>query len=404
MKVLFLSQRVPYPPDRGDRITTWHFLRHLLDRGARVRVGCLADEARDVHAAAELGAMDGVEGICAPRIHRRWRRLTSLLGLWGDKALTLPFFRNRTLARRVARWLREDPPDVIHVYSSSMAQYALAPDGPEGDPRGLRIMQFAELDSDKWRQYAAQSWWPLSWIYRREARKLLDFERLVARRFDVSLVCSDREKVLFQEHIPDVEPTVLPNGVDVEHFQSQGDEQRQPTTVIFTGVMDYEPNVHGVLWFVNECWPQLRRAFPDARLLIVGSRPLRSICQLFRDGILVTGRVPETPPYFDRAAVAIAPLHLARGVQNKVLEAMSMGLPVVATGNAAQGLGAVPPDTLIVADTVADTVAAIHRLFNDPNQAREVGQRAAAFVRQHYTWERMFQILDNILNRVRTST
>jgi sugar transferase (PEP-CTERM/EpsH1 system associated) len=339
--------------------------------------------------------MDGIQQVCAPRIHRRWRKFTSLVGFLARQAMTLPFFRSRVLAAQVAAWLRNDPPDVVYVYSSSMAQYVMSFEN------GLRIMQFAELDSDKWRQYATKSRWPASRLYQREALKLLDFERLVARTFDVSFVCSEVEKALFMKCIADVEPTVLPNGVDVDHFRSRtDDDKRQPHTLIFTGVMDYEPNVHGMLWFVRECWPQLRKRIPDAQLLIVGSRPLRSIRALSgRDGIEVTGRVPETPPYFDRAAVAIAPLHLARGIQNKVLEAMSMGLPVVATNNAAQGLGAVGADTLIVADTAVETTAAIERLLKNPDAAREVGRRAAAFVREHYTWERVFKILDQVLAR-----
>ncbi len=396
MKVVFLCQRVPYPPDRGDRITTCNFLKHLLDRGAQVRVGCLANEARDVHGAEELATRDGVVEVCAPRIHRSLKKLTSVVALLSGKALTLPFFHSRSLWARVDAWLRDDPPDVVYVYSSSMAQYAMS------FKAGLRIMQFAELDSDKWRQYAANSSWTTSWIYKREARKLLGFERLVARTFDVSLVCSAVEKSLFMKCIPDVEPIVLPNGVDVDHFQGHaGDDTRQPHTLIFTGVMDYHPNVHGVLWFVGECWPQLRKAFPDAHLLIVGSRPVPSIRALSgRDGIEVTGRVAETPPYFDRAAVAIAPLHMARGVQNKVLEAMSMGLPVVSTENAAQGLGTQASNILMVADTAADTVTAINHLLQNPNEAREIGQRGAAFVREHYTWEKMFAILDGVLDGV----
>lgn len=393
MKVVFLSQRVPYPPDRGDRITTWHFLKHLLDRGAQVRVGCLADDARDVHGAGELATRDGVVEVSAPRIHRSLRKLTSAVAFLTGKALTLPFFHSRGLGARVDTWLRNDPPDVVYVYSSSMAQYVMSFEG------GRRFMQFAELDSDKWRQYAANRRWPWSWIYQREASKLLDFERLVARSFDVSLVCSDVEKALFMKHIPDVMPTVLPNGVDVDHFQTSGNDNRQPHTLIFTGVMDYEPNVHGVLWFVSECWRQLRQAFPDARLLIVGSRPVANIRTLSdREGIEVTGRVPETPPWFDRASVAIAPLHMARGVQNKVLEAMSMGLPVVCTQSAAQGLGPNAADILQIADTAADTVSAIQRLLQDPSVARDLGQRGATFVRVHYTWEKMFAILDGVLD------
>jgi sugar transferase (PEP-CTERM/EpsH1 system associated) len=393
VKVVFLSQRVPYPPDRGDRITTWHFLKHLLDRGAQVRVGCLADEPRDLDGAGELATKSGVIEVCAPRIHRMLRKLASVAPLLTGRPLTLPFFHSRHLAARIATWLEKDPPDLVYVYSSSMAQYVLVPN------TGRRIMQFAELDSDKWRQYAAHSPWPLSWVYRREARKLLDFERHVARAFDVSLVCSDIEKSLFMRHIPDVEPTVLPNGVDTDHFQTKGNDRREPHTLIFTGVMDYEPNVHGVSWFVDQCWPKLRATFPDARLLIVGSRPVSSILALSgRDGIEVTGRVAETPPWFDRSAVAIAPLHMARGVQNKVLEAMSMALPVVTTSNAAQGLGTGAKAILIVADTAADTVTAIQRLLQDPGEARQLGQQGATFVRSHYTWERMYSILDSILD------
>ena len=145
----------------------------------------------------------------------------------------------------------------------------------------------------------------------------------VARAFDRSLVVSEVERDLFRQRIAGVEPAVLPNGVDVGHFQSRGDGDRHARTAIFTGVMDYEPNVDGVCWFVDACWPALRERFPDAQLLVVGSRPSPRVTALARvPGVTVTGRVPETPPWFDRAAVAIAPLRLARGVQNKVLEAL----------------------------------------------------------------------------------
>jgi sugar transferase (PEP-CTERM/EpsH1 system associated) len=390
LKVVFLSQRVPYPPDRGDRITTCHFLRHLLERGAQVRLGCFAEDARDDEGVARL-ARD-VAAVAAPRLRRKLARFTSLRGLVSGEALTLPFFRNTELQRTVQHWIASDAPDLIYVYSSSMAQYALDARGP------VRLMQFAELDSDKWRQYAAERGRATRWVYEREARRLLEFERRVARSFDVSCVVSEVERELFRARIPDVDPVVLPNGVDVEHFVSAGDGAREPQTVIFTGVMDYAPNVDGVLWFVRHCWPAVRARFAAARLLIVGSRPLPACRALHgRDGIEVTGRVPQTPPWFDRATVAIAPLRLARGVQNKVLEAMSMGLPVVATPQAAQGLGAVARDVLRVASDAEATVEAIGGLLADPAAARTLGARAAAFVRSHYRWQDMYAILDRVL-------
>jgi sugar transferase (PEP-CTERM/EpsH1 system associated) len=384
---------VPWPPDRGDRITTWHFLQHLLQRGADVFVGCFQEEARDAEGVAFL--TKACREVVAPFLARRTRKLTSLRGLLSGEALTLPFFRDRGLAAAVARHATTGPIDLVHVYSSSMAQYAL------DLPAHAKVMQFAELDSDKWRQYAVQSG-PLGrWIYGREAKRLLAFEDRVARAFPCSAVVSEVERDLFRERIPGVEPVVLPNGVDTDHFTSTGDGARHPHTAIFTGVMDYEPNVDGVCWFADACWPTLRERFPDAQLLVVGSKPVPRVQALAqRPGITVTGRVPTTPPFFDRAAVAIAPLRLARGVQNKVLEAMSMGLPVVSSPQAAQGLGDVPPGTLTVADGAAATIAGVASAFADPAGARRTGTAAADWVRREWRWARMLERYDQVLARL----
>ena len=388
-RVVFLCQRVPWPPDRGDRITTWHFLEHLLDRGADVVIGCFREQARDEAAVDFLRSR--CREVVAPRLRRGIRKLTSLRGLLTGEALTLPFFRDGALRAAAARW-STPPPDLVWVYSSSMAQYARAM------PAAAKIMQFAELDSDKWRQYAAVGGVLGRWIYGREARRLLAFETEVARSFSRSLVVSEVEAELFRRCIPGVEPDVLPNGVDVEHFTSAGDGERDPHTAIFTGVMDYEPNVDGVVWFAERCWPALRERFPAARLLVVGSKPVARVRALGElPGVTVTGRVATTPPWFDRAAVAIAPLRLARGVQNKVLEAMSMALPVVASPQAAQGLGDVPPETLAVAGGEAATVDAVATLFADPPGARRIGAAAAAWVRREWRWQRMYERLDAML-------
>jgi len=388
-RVVFLCQRVPWPPDRGDRITTWHLLQHMLERGADVRVGCFQEEDRD---AAAVEFLDNrCAEVVAPRLSRPTRKLTSMTGLLTREALTVPFFRHGALRAAVDRWC-EVRPDLIFCYSSSMAQYAL------GRAAGAKVMHFAELDSDKWRQYAAVAG-PLGrWIYGREAKRLLAFEDRVAREFDRSLVVSEVEKELFEARIPGVTPDVLPNGVDVDHFCSGGDDRRDPHTAVFTGVMDYEPNVDGVCWFVRSCWPAIRAKFPDARLLVVGSKPIAKVKELNgRDGVTVTGRVETTPPYFDQASVAIAPLRLARGVQNKVLEALSMSLPTVASPQASQGLGDVPTSSLCVADGAAATIEGVLRWFGDPALARRDGEAAGAWIRQTWRWERMYERFDDIL-------
>lgn len=391
LRIVLLCQRVPWPPDRGDRITTWHFLQHFLDRGAEVRVGCFQEEDGDAKSVEFLRTV--CRAVAAPRRSRgRLARLASLRGLLTGEPLTLPFFRDAQLARAVRDWGREAPPDLVWVYSSSMAQYAF------DLPARVKVMQFAELDSDKWRQFAAVSGPAGRWVYGREARTLLAFEDRVARTFSRSLVVSDAERELFRERIPGADAAVLPNGVDTAHFTTAGDAQRQPHTAVFTGVMDYEPNVDGVCWFADACWPELRRRFPDARLLIVGSKPVAKVLALQeRPGITVTGRVPTTPPWFDQAAVAIAPLRLARGVQNKVLEALSMALPVVCSPPAARGLGDVPPDVLTLADGAAATIDGVARHFAAPAAARAAGAAAAAWVREHWRWERMYERCDALL-------
>lgn len=351
----------------------------------------MAEDDRDEAAAIEFGRE--VSEVCAPRIQPGLRKVMSLRALLTGQSIGTTFCGHRELAATVQRWLAEDPPDLIYAYSATMGVYALE------HPSAVRVMQFAELDSDKWQQFAARSGFVGRAIYGREARKMLAFERRVASAFDVSFVVSDVEKQLFMERIPGVEPTVLPNGVDVEHFSSRGEDERHPRTILFTGVMNYEPNVDGVVWFVSQCWPEIRSRFADARLLVVGSRPAARILELDRQpGIEVTGRVPETPPYFDRAAVAIAPLRLARGVQNKVLEAMSMGLPVVSSPQAAQGLGDVPEGTMLIADGSAATTSAVCELLENPGQARAVGARAAAYVRAQFRWEKMFARFDEVID------
>jgi glycosyltransferase involved in cell wall biosynthesis len=231
---------------------------------------------------------------------------------------------------------------------------------------------------------------------------LLEFEAKVARTCSRSLVVSEVEKQLFQELIPGVVPDVLPNGVDIEHFSPQGDGDRHPHTAIFTGVMDYEPNVDGVCWFAERCWPTLRERFPDAQLLIVGSKPIAKITALGDiPGITVTGRVGTTPPYYDKSSVAIAPLRLARGVQNKVLEAMSMALPIVASPQASQGLGSVPEQALTVADGEEQTIEGVAKWFADPERARRDGLVAAAWVRTEWRWEHMYDRLDAILDELK---
>ena len=378
MEILLLCQRVPHPPDRGDRITTSHVLGMLRELG-RVRVGCFLERERDREGAARL-AGEGVETAAFPLPGR----LAALPWLLTGRPLTLPCFHSRRLARRVEAWRREGL-DLVFCYSSSMGQYVLGPEWA-----GVRrVMQFAELDSDKWRQLGDSAPFPLAWVYRREARRLLPFERELARAFDLSLVVSPVEGELFRRAIPGVDPLVVENGVDTEAFAPAPDPPREEA-VVFTGVMSYRPNVLGVLRFVRECWPRVRAARPGARFLVVGSEPAAAIRALDgRQGITVTGRVPRTQPWFDRAAAAVAPLWVARGIQNKVLEAMSMGLPVVATPAAFAGIDAEPGRHLLVAEEPEAFAGRVAGLLADREGAARLGAAARQRVVERYSWDRV---------------
>ena len=389
--ILFLAQRVPYPPDRGDRITTWNILQHFLQKGRRVRLACFLENSRDEAALAHLEGL-GID-VLSERIHPALRKLRCMPHLLGRQPLTLPYFYSHKIRSGIDRWLDEGTPELAFAYSSSMGQYLLGAGERLSNVR--RIMHFAELDSDKWAQYASQKVFPGSWVYGREARLLLAFEQRLAHAVDLNLVVSSVEKELFEERIPGAPVAVLRNGVDLEHFRPGPMELREPETLIFTGVMDYHPNVDGVLHFVRRLWPRIRAARPSARFLIVGAHPSAEIRALHgRDGIEVSGRVESTVPWFERASVAVVPLRIARGIQNKVLEAMAMGLPTVVTPKAFQGIRAQPGQDLFVPEDdegfLRDTLA----LLDSTELRQGMGKAAREAMEASYQWSQILEGLD----------
>lgn len=389
MRILFLAQRVPFPPNRGDKITTWRLIERLR-RAHEVRVVAFAHDEDDVAAAAELGRR-GVPTV-AVRHRDRLKRLAALPLLVGDRPLTLGVYGSRRLQREVDALVPSC--DLAYAYSSSMGAF-LEPHA------GLRrVMHFAELDSDKWRQYAERSRGWIRWVYAREQRTLLAFESHVARAFDENVFCTPLEQEIFRRAVPGASSIVLRNGVDLAHFQPAS-ERAEPGHLVFTGVMDYLPNVDGCEWFVREILPLVRAHHPAARFSIVGSRPTAKVQALAQvPGVQVTGFVPETREWLARAAVAVAPLRIARGIQNKVLEAMAMGLPVVGTTPATQGVEGVAERDYLVADTADGFAAAVSRLLSAQEPARELGRRARRFVEQSYDWEVVLRPLDELVARL----
>lgn len=388
LKILFLSQRVPYPPNRGDKITTWRLVERMK-RNHDVRVIAFAHDEGDEKAARELEA----KGIPTTTIPYRdlWKKLGALPNLLSKAPLTLGVYGSRALQAAVDREIASC--DMAYAYSSSMGAFL------ERHASKPRVMHFGELDSDKWRQYGERTRFPMSWVYRRECRTLLAFESRIARAFAENVLCTPLEQAIFAARIPGAHSTVLRNGVDLQYF-SPAKNAPEHGHLVFTGVMNYFPNSDGCVWFANEILPLVRREFGTARFTIVGSQPTAEVLGLARlPGVSVTGFVNDTRERLSRAAISVAPLRIARGIQNKVLEAMAMGLPVVGTTCATQGVEGVADRDYLVRDDAASFAEAVCGLLREPGRARELGVRARRFVEDHYDWEVVFRPLDEILAR-----
>ena len=393
--ILFLAQRVPFPPDRGDRITTWNILRHFVEAGHRVRVGCFLEHAHETESVDALRER-GVEEVHAFRIRGSLRRLKSLPYLASSQPLTRPYFAHRGLHRALCASLRARAADVCFAYSSSMGFAMLDLADELEDAR--RISFFAELDSDKWAQYAESQGFPGNWIYKREAKRLLEWERRLAHASHANIVVSSIEKDIFQARIPGAPCQVMQNGVDLEHFCPDPSVDKVPHSLVFTGVMNYLPNVDAVTHFVEASWPAIRARFSNARFFVVGSSPNPAIRELDgRDGIEVTGRVPETVPWMQKASVAVAPLRIARGIQNKVLEALACGLPTVCSPKAHGGIDAIDGEHLIVAEDDDAMTKAVCELFENQARNRELGAAARARVEERYAWPKILEALDELI-------
>jgi sugar transferase (PEP-CTERM/EpsH1 system associated) len=381
--LLLLIHRIPYPPNKGDKIRSYHLLKHLAQH-YRVFLGTFVDDADDWQ------HVPRVEALCAggshfAKLNPKLARVRSLGALLANRSLSLDYYRDAGLQAWVDRTMRDQKIDRVLIFSSAMAQYA------EAYPRARRVVDFVDVDSDKWRQYADKKPWPMNWLYRHEARQLLAYERRVARECDASLFVSAPEADLFRQLAPESDAKIgfFNNGVDTDYFSPERSYDSPyaagERAVVFTGAMDYWPNIDAVQWFATDVFPQLRAAFPGLRFYIVGARPASAVQALAQtEGIVVTGTVPDVRPYIAHAQVAVAPLRIARGIQNKVLEAMAMATPVVVSPQALEGIDALPGTDLLLAEDAAAFVTTVSALLTTADDA--IGLVARARVERQYSW------------------
>ena len=392
--LLFLAHRLPYPPNKGDKIRSFHLLERLSARH-RVHLGTFVDDPDD------LVHVERVRERCASLHVARltpWRaRLRSLGGLLSGRPLTLGYYRDAGLHAWVAETKRAQSIDAVIVFSSSMAPYA------EAQPVLPMLVDFIDMDSLKWAQYAEVRKWPLSWGYRREGRLLLEFERSIAARALRSFFVTERETSLFQEQAPECAARAEPmgNGVDTVHFAPDpglvSPYAIDEVPLVFIGSMDYWPNIDAVTWFAADVLPRIRAQWPRARLHIVGHKPSAAVRALASADVVVSGTVPDIRPYLQHARVVVAPLRVARGIQNKVLEAMAMARPVVATRACAEAIDARLDEELLAADDDDSFAVAVDRLLRAPAHAKAVGAAARRRVMADYKWASHLAVLDRHL-------
>jgi sugar transferase (PEP-CTERM/EpsH1 system associated) len=334
--LLFLVHRIPFPPNKGDKVRSFHLLKFLASR-YRLYLGTFVDDPADRVHVARL--QDYCQASKVVEIRPAFARLRGLTGLLTGEPLTLPYYRDASLARWVDAVVREHRIGKAVVFSSAMAQYVVG-------RHGLRVVvDFVDVDSAKWDEYGNSRRWPLSVLYKREGARLLAFERAVAAEVEASVFVTQSEAALFRTLAPECAARVrhAQNGVDVGFF-APTQEFSNPygpddEAIVFTGAMDYWPNIDAVTWFAHEAFPTILGARSRARFYIVGMRPTPEVLALGRlNRVVVTGLVPDVRPYLKHARVVVAPLRVARGIQNKVLEAMAMARPVVVSACAAEAL------------------------------------------------------------------
>lgn len=393
-KILYLCHRIPYPPNKGDKIRSFNLLKELA-KTYDVYLGCFIDDPFDRQYRDKLAEFC-VE-YCCPELPKLWSKIKGLTAFLRGTPITLPYYANNELANWVEKTIELQQIDTVLVFSSSMAQYV---DQPQYQTM-CRVIDFVDVDSDKWRQYAEKQQGIMSWVFQREHRLLQQFEQHYCEQFDHSLFVSPDEAQMFRTLMPSTLSTKIKpllNGVDVAFFNpantlGEPEISLDDDFIVFTGAMDYWANVDAVVWFCDEVWPHIQAQAPNLKFLIVGGNPDVKVRDLAnRKNVLVTGRVHDVRPYIQHALVVVAPLRIARGIQNKVLEAMAMDKPIVASLMAMEGINA--PTSACLAQT-DDAVPFANAVLTMLDNVPSVDSRQ--WVINHFTWQATLAPLPQLL-------
>jgi sugar transferase (PEP-CTERM/EpsH1 system associated) len=391
--LLFLVHRIPYPPNKGDKIRSYHFLKHLAS-SYNVYLGTFIDDANDWQ------YTEKVDSLCTETHYENLNpfqsKIKSVQGFVTGEALSLPYYKNQAMQNWVNNTIKTHSIQKVLIFSSVMAQFVENRNDVE------IVVDFVDVDSDKWRQYAEKKQGIAGWVYQRESKYLLAYEQKIAQLAKSSLFVSEQEVALFKSLTPALPDKIghINNGVDVDYFSPdlQFDSPYfDGNIIVFTGAMDYWANVDAVTWFANHVFPQILQKNPNAKFYIVGSKPTKDVLALANENVVITGFVDDVRPYLSFAKLVVAPLRIARGIQNKVLEAMAMEKTVVATSAAFEGIPYAENLAISVVDDETEMVHKISKLLQ--TNSIEFSKTNRDFVKEKFSWEQNVNQLSALLNR-----
>ncbi len=401
-RVLMLTHRIPYPPDRGDRIRSWNLLQQLAEN-FDLSLACTSDEP--IVPGSDKILRKHVQQLAIQRIDPLTTRLRGAAALACGAALTPTMLYRRELAKTIRRWHAEQPFDAVLTFCTGMIGYARLlthfRHRKPGSKPVRHVLDLVDVDSAKWRRFAQNTKSPLRWVYAAEARRLRRIEAGEYDWFDAVTVVSDAEAETYRRHVGDHSRLyVVSNGVDGSYFFPLPESSKPK--VAFVGVLDYKPNVDGICWFTDEVWPQVLEQIPGAQLLIVGKRPTTAVRALEqRVNVKVYPDVPDVRKYLAKAAAVIAPLQIAPGIQNKVLEAMASRRAVIATPQSAAGIQATPGEHLLIADGPRHYAGLVSRVLSDEAFRHRIAGAARQLIEQRYAWDRVLEpMIDLLAGRV----